>query len=182
MATTLPIQLNVPADLYARIQEAAARSERPVEMVLVESLALLFNAPSVDWDHLAATLDALSDAQLWALVHRRAAWMAAGRLHDLTAQGKQEDLSDAEQDDLAALVDEVDRMTLLRSQALRILQQRGHNIHDYLQLGPRWPTSRRRSGRRWSSGHMDAVNTARPGRPLRLILGPSSNQRCGMVR
>jgi hypothetical protein len=134
MASTLPIQLNLPADLYARIAEVAARVERPVEAVLIDSLALLFNAPIVDWEHLATTLDTLSDAELWALVYRRAAWIAAGRLHDLTTRGKQGPLSDEEQDELAALVDESDRLTLLRSHVLLILQQRGHNIRNHLQL------------------------------------------------
>lgn len=130
MSATLPVQLNLPADLYERIREAATRSGRPVEAVLIESLALLFDTPSIDWDHLTATLETLSDAQLWALVYRRLAWTAGGRLRDLTARGKQAPLSDEEQAELAALIDEADRMTLLRSQALFILQQRGHKVQD----------------------------------------------------
>lgn len=135
MAATLPIQLNLPADLYARIQDVAVRSEQPIEVVLIDSLALLFGAPSVDWDHLAATLETLSDAQLWALVYRRVAWAAAERLRELTARGKQAPLSNEEQNELAALIDEADRMMLLRSHALLVLQQRGHNVRDQLQLG-----------------------------------------------
>jgi hypothetical protein len=135
MTTTHPVQLNLPADLYERIQEAAARSDRPVESVLVESLTLLFDAPSVDWDHLTAALETLTDAQLWALVYRRVAWTAGGRLRDLTARGKRAPLPNGEQAELAALIDEADRMTLLRSQALLILQRRGHEVQDQLQLG-----------------------------------------------
>lgn len=135
MATTLPIQLNLPADLYARIQEVAARTEQPVEAVLVDSLALLFSMPPVNWEHLEATLETLSDAELWALVYRRVAWTAAERLRDLTARGRQTRLSGEEQDELTALIDEADRMMLLRSRALVILQQRGHNVRDYLHLG-----------------------------------------------
>lgn len=122
-------------DLYERIQEAATRSDQPVESVLIESLALLFGAPSVDWEHLLATLEALPDAQLWALVYRRVAWTAGGRLRELTARGKKAPLSGEEQAELAALIDEADRMMLIRSQALLILQQRGHNVQDQLQLG-----------------------------------------------
>lgn len=135
MATNSPLHLNLPPDLYDRIQDVAARSERPVESVIVDSLALLFNVPTADWAQLAATLDTLGEAQLWAVAHRRTAWTAAERLRELTARGKQAELSQAEQDELAALVDEADRMMLLRSEALRILQQRGHNIYDYLQRG-----------------------------------------------
>ena len=132
MAATLSIHLNVPADLYARIQEAATRSDQPVEAVLVESIGLLFGAPSIDWDHLATTLETLTDEQLWALVYRRMAWVAAGRLRDLTGRGRQAPLSEEEQVELDALIDEADRMTLLRSHALLMLQQRGHNVQDRL--------------------------------------------------
>lgn len=44
MAATHPMYLNLPADLYARIEEAAARGNQPIEAVLLESLALLFGA------------------------------------------------------------------------------------------------------------------------------------------
>lgn len=135
MAATLPIHLNLPTDLYARIEEVATRSDQPIEAVLLESLALLFGAASIDWDHLAATLETLTDAQLWALLYRRLAWVSAGRLHDLTARGRRTPLSDEEQAELAALIDEADRMTLLRSHALLMLQQRGHNVRDQLQRG-----------------------------------------------
>jgi len=75
-------------------------------------------APSVDWDHPAATLEALPDAQLWVLLNRRLAWPASDRLHELRARGKGAPLSDEEQVELAALIDEADRMTRLRSRAL----------------------------------------------------------------
>ncbi len=135
MAASRPIELNIPTDLYERIQEAAARSDRPVESVLVESLALLFGTPPVDWDHLSAALETLPDAQLWALAYRRVTWIAGGRLRELTARGKQAPLSDEEQAELAMLLDEADRMMLLRSQALLVLQQCGHNVQGQLQLG-----------------------------------------------
>lgn len=135
MAATLPIQLNLPDDLYARIQEAAADSDRPVETVLVESLALLFGTSPVNWDHPAETLETLTDAQLWALVYRRIAWTAGARLRELTARGKQTSLSEQEQAELATLIDEADRLMLLRSRALLVLHQRGHSVEDQLQPG-----------------------------------------------
>lgn len=135
MAGTLPIRLDLPAELFARIQEAADRSDRPIESVLVESLALLFGVPPTDWDQIMETLESLTDAQLWALVYRRMAWISGARLRELTARGKHALLSDEEQAELAALIDEADRMTLLRSHAFLALQQRGYRIQDQLQLG-----------------------------------------------
>lgn len=135
MSTTPRIPLDLPADLYARIREAAARSDRPVESVLVKSLDLLFSGPSIDGDHLATIVDTLSDAQLWAIVHRRVTWSGSARLRELTVRGKETPLSDEEQAELVALIEDADRITLHRSQALLMLQQRGFRIHDPLPRG-----------------------------------------------
>ena len=136
MAATLPIRLDLPADLYARIQEeAATRGDQSLEAVLIEGLALLFGAPSVDWDHIATTLETMTDVQLWALVYRRLAGTAAGRLRDLTARARHGPLSELEQAEIAGLIDEVDRITLLRSHALLELQRRGHNVKAQLRHG-----------------------------------------------
>lgn len=135
MDMTQPLSLHLPAALYERIRDAATRSDRPVESVLVESLALLFGEPAANWDQLAATLETLSDAQLWALVYRRQSWIAGGRLRDLSAQGRQASLLPDEQVELDTLIDEADRAMLVRSRALLVLQQRGHQVQDQFQLG-----------------------------------------------
>jgi len=67
MTTKHAISVELPADLYKRIQEVAERSERSVETVLLESLAVLFGAsqPSPE------TLEIYSDEQLWGVVYQR---------------------------------------------------------------------------------------------------------------
>jgi hypothetical protein len=135
MAVHPRIYLELSPDLYARIQEVAARSGRPIEAVLVETLDLLFGATPPDWDRLAATIDALPDAQLWAVAHRRLPWVTSLRLRELTAQGQHGSLSDDERAELATLIDEADRLTVLRSRALLVLQRRGHNVQDQMQRG-----------------------------------------------
>jgi hypothetical protein len=121
--------------ISTRIQEAATRNDQPIESVLVDSLSLLFGAPQVDWDHLATTLDTLTDAQLWALVYRRIAWTAGTQLRELTARGKLDTLTDEEKADLARLIDDYDRVTLLRSHTLLLLRRWGHNVQDQLERG-----------------------------------------------
>ena len=135
MAGTHSIQVELPADLFEQIREAAARSDQPVESVLIDSLALLFGAPRADWDQLMETLETLPDAQLWALIYRRMTWPEGMRLRELTERGQQAPLSDDEQAEVAALIDEADRLTLLRSRALVVLRQRGHDIRKHLKLG-----------------------------------------------
>ncbi|MGH2410281.1 MAG: hypothetical protein ACRDGS_07940, partial [Chloroflexota bacterium] len=129
------LHVELPAELFERIREAAARGDQPLESVLVDTLALLFGAPQADWEQRTAALDTLPDAQLWAVVYRRVAWPEGARLRELTARGQQAALSDEEQAELAALIDETDRLTVLRSRALLVLRQRGHDIRKQLKLG-----------------------------------------------
>src|SRR5260370_22522442 len=112
MAATHSIRVDLPAELYQQGREAAARSDQSVETVLVGSLALLFGDPPGGWDQLEATLESLPDEQLWALVYRRLAWPEGAQLRELTAQGKQAPLTEAEQADLDTLIDEADRYAL----------------------------------------------------------------------
>lgn len=135
MAATLPIHLDLPAELYARIEEAAARGNQPIESILVESLTLLFGTMPASPDHLREMLETLTDTQLWALVYRQSVWSAHNRLQELRERARATPLSDVEQAELAALIDEADRQMLLRSQALYLLQQRGHRVRDLIQRG-----------------------------------------------
>jgi len=135
MAGTHSLQVELPADLFEQIREAAARSDQPMELVLVDTLAMLFGAPQADWEQRTAALETLPDAQVWAVVYRRLAWPDGVRLRELTARGRNAVLSDEEQAELAALIDEADHLTVLRSRALLVLRRRGHDIRKHLKLG-----------------------------------------------
>lgn len=132
---THSISVELPSELFDRLHEAATRSDRPLEAVLVESLALLFGTPPADRAALSEALETLPDAKLWALVYSRLAWPQGARLRELAANGRQAPLSGVEQAELTALIDEADDLSLLRSRALLVLQRRGHNIREQLQLG-----------------------------------------------
>jgi hypothetical protein len=135
MAATHSIRVDLPDDLYRQVREAAARSDQPVEAVLLGSLELLFGDPPGGWDQLEASLESLPDEQLWALVYRRMAWPDGARLRELTARGQRAPLAEAEQAELASLIDESDRYALLRSRALLLLKGRGHDVEARLKLG-----------------------------------------------
>jgi hypothetical protein len=70
---------------------------------------------------------------LWAVVYKRLAWPQAQRLHELSAQTKQERLTANEQHELDHLLALNDRAMLLRSEALRLLKNRGHDIAAYVE-------------------------------------------------
>ena len=131
------ITLALPDDLYERVHQVAAQTQRPVERVVLESLRLLFVPPPSAAD-LAASLAALSgyaDAQLWAVVYQRLAWPQSQRLHELSAKQKFERLTEDEQHELADLLGANDRAMLLRSEALGLLKNRGYDIEAYLKRG-----------------------------------------------
>jgi len=131
------ITLDLPDDLYEQVHRVAAQSQRPVERVLIESLRLLFVPPPSPTD-LATCLAALpsySDAQLWAVVYQRLAWPQSQRLHELSAKNKLERLTEDEQRELEDLLSSNDHAMLLRSEALRLLKNRGYDIETYLKRG-----------------------------------------------
>jgi hypothetical protein len=126
------VVVNLTPELYERIHHTAEHTNRSLESVLIESLALLFGDLDADVDSLLSTLDSLSNDQLWAIIQRRLAWPQRMELQDLTAKSKAGALSPIEQSKLEDLLDQVDRYTLLRSQALLLLKQRGQKVEPYL--------------------------------------------------
>ncbi|NDJ78369.1 MAG: hypothetical protein GYB65_19135 [Chloroflexi bacterium] len=135
MVSTQSISVNVSEELYERIRDIAERNDRSVEAVLRESLEVMFGAESEETANQTARLQDYRDDQLWAVVYQRMAWPQRERLRELVARGKQGDLTAAEQTELETLLDRADHYTLLRSQALHLLKQRGHDIDRYLKLG-----------------------------------------------
>jgi len=127
-----PVTLELPEALYERVRQIAENSNRSLETVLMDSLALLFGD---DIELPPEMLKTLSDEQLWAIVHRRFAWPLDTRLRELTDLGQRGALSQDEETEMTQLVDAVDRYVLLRSQVLLLLKQRGHDVEHHLKLG-----------------------------------------------
>lgn len=113
---------------FSRAQQIAAATNRSVEAVLIDGLALLFGGlpeTVIDLDDLRR----YSDEQLWAVVHSRLAWPQETRLRELVDSGKRGLLSDDEKAEIERLIDLVDRAMLL------LLKQRGREVEKQLKLG-----------------------------------------------
>ena len=133
------ITLDLPDELYERIQEEAEASQRPVEMVALETLGTVFQQSldknGGDLGELLTEMQDYSDSQLWAIVRRRLSWMQSLRLRELSVKSKQGTLTEEEGEELNELLNLVDRQMLLRSEALLRLKQRGQDVESYLKLG-----------------------------------------------
>jgi hypothetical protein len=75
-----------------------------------------------------------TDDELWSVVDQRLTQEQDTRLRRLIALGKQGQLTADEQSEMEQLIDLVDHQMLLRSEALLLLQQRGHDIRQMLDL------------------------------------------------
>lgn len=121
------IELHIPLEIYKRASQIAHDSNRSIESVLLDGLALLFGAlpdSGISPDELSA----YTDEQLWAIVHQRLAWPQDTRLRELIALGKQGQLTEDEKVEMERLIDLVDYQMVLRSEALLLLKQRGHDV------------------------------------------------------
>ena len=128
------VKLQIPPAIYQRARQIASESNRSPESVLLDGLALLFgDLPDTSLEPDA--LKSFSDEQLWAVVHQRLAWPQDTRLRELIALGKQGQLSEAEETEMERLMGLVDHQMLLRSEALLLLKQRGHDVETKLKLG-----------------------------------------------
>ena len=129
-----PIQLELPHKVLERAAKIADDSERTVESVLVDGLSLLFGDLS-DGKVSLETLEDFADEQLWAVVHQRLAWPQDTRLRELAALGDHGKITADELAEMDNLIAMVDQQMLLRSEALLLLKQRGHEIGKYLKVG-----------------------------------------------
>lgn len=127
-----PVALHLPDKLYDRIRATAERHNRSLESVMVDSLALIFDTTS----HISPeNLEEATDEELWAIVQRPLAFPVDIRLRELTALSKLGQLSPAQQEELDRLADHFDEYILLRSRALVVLKQRGHDVEQRLKAG-----------------------------------------------
>ena len=125
------VELQIPLDIYERARQIATDSNRSVESVLVDGLSLLFGTSS-DSSLPLEKLKNYSDEELWAVVNQRLVLPQDTRLRQLIELGKQGQLSIDEKSEMERLIDVVDHQMLLRSEALLLLKQRGHDIEQFL--------------------------------------------------
>jgi hypothetical protein len=127
------VELHIPPEIYARAEQLALESNRSVEAVLVDGLALLFGV--LPDRHIAPNdLKDYPDEQLWAIVYQRLVWFQDTRLRELIALGKQGKITTDEKEEMEHLIDLVDHQMVLRSEALLLLKQRGYDVEMQLKL------------------------------------------------
>ena len=131
------ITLSIPEALYERIQEEADGAHQPFASIMVDRLGLLFNRidEATYVNKALEALDTFKDYELWAIVSRRLSTADSDYLQQLGSEEKRATLTPTEQTQMDHLLAKVNRDMLLRSKALMLLKERGHDITSYVKTG-----------------------------------------------
>ncbi|MYD10760.1 MAG: hypothetical protein F4X02_12050 [Chloroflexi bacterium] len=125
------VELEITLEIEDHVRAIAEGENCSIESILQEGLALLFGGDSLV-EHQLDRLNGCTDEQLWALIHQRLTRAQDERMRELLDRGSKGTLTEQEHAELKYIVDLVDRQMLLRSRALALLQERGHDIDHYL--------------------------------------------------
>ena len=130
MSTGHAITIDLPPELYVRIQQMAANGQTSIEQAILDMLTA--GASPTDLETQLSLLDLFSTEQLWALVYQRFDSQDERRMAALIERAKGAKLPASEQAELDKLLDIADYLVLLRSKALATLKERGQDVDSYL--------------------------------------------------
>lgn len=129
---TQTISVELPEEIYQRLQAMAAVTHRPLTEVLAQTIR--GNLPLTPADlpaaqqGLVAALDALSDDVLWVTARESLPASDWRRHRHLLRRVEADTLTPAERRELVTLREVTDRFVTRRSVALALLKWRGHTI------------------------------------------------------
>jgi hypothetical protein len=133
------ITVELPDTVYAQIKQAAQRTGRPIDQVLVEALTVV--APVIDTapeslKSALAHLAYLNDAALWQASRATVPKEHRERLEELHLLQQRRPLTGAERSEEQALLQLYRETLLVRAQAAVLLRQRGYDVADPEQFAP----------------------------------------------
>lgn len=122
-------KINLPDDVVANFRAAAGAAHRSIEDLMIETLTAHQPAPPA----VETGMMGYTDEQLWRVVHQHLMPEQKKRLDELNAKNlSSKTLSPTEEPELRALTEAISRLMTRRTEALLLLQQRGHDIQSYM--------------------------------------------------
>ena len=131
--TTQAVTIHFPDSVYQRAQRTARALRKPLEKFLLDTVSFglpLFDGlpPEIADDMAALTL--LNDEALWRAGSRVLSPSKQEQLNLLLDKQGTEKLTVAERTMLDELLQEYERIVLIRAQAAVLLKQRGYDVSD----------------------------------------------------
>ena len=126
------ITLELPDELYLRLQQTANSTGQPFEKVILHAVSI-GSPPSwedvpADFQADLASLDRLDDDSLWMVAKAKKDNRDMHRYEELLEKNADSTMLASEKDELAALRHEADVFMLRKAQAASLLRWRGYTI------------------------------------------------------
>ena len=118
------VTLDLPRQIHQKAAQIAKATKRPIEQVVVEWIRPPVERAGSVQDAVLAGLEAMSTAQLTQVARSGAALEDTERLRELLSLQEQRELTEAERDEAARLVEQEDLITLRKAKAIYLLKQR----------------------------------------------------------
>ena len=118
------VTLDLPRQIYQKAAQIAKATKRPIEQVVVEWIRPPVERAGSVQDAVLAGLEAMSTAELTQVARSGAALEDTERLRELLSLQEQRELTEAERDEAARLVEQEDLITLRKAKAIYLLKQR----------------------------------------------------------
>ncbi|MDY0095555.1 MAG: hypothetical protein RBT80_22905 [Candidatus Vecturithrix sp.] len=142
MMNVQTITLHISNDVYRRIQRTAQLLKQPLETLLVNTvqtaLPLVDDLP-VETVADLTRLTLLNDAALWRKANATLPTEQQSQLTMYLEKKNSQPLTMTEQQALESLLEEHDRLVLIRSQAAVLLKQRGYDVSSPTSLRQPFP-------------------------------------------
>jgi plasmid stability protein len=124
------LTVTLPAGLYDELKHRAALTQRSIEDELVRTLgeALASSTGVTEIESTVASLAAMDDAALWRLADSRVTSEDSSRLEELADKRQRVGLDAVEMREAQNLVEQHDRVLVIRAEAAALLRQRGHDM------------------------------------------------------
>jgi hypothetical protein len=130
--STQDVTLPLPETLYLRLKQTAQATQQTITDVLLHAVRI-GSPPS--WEETpaafqadVAALDRLDDEALWRVARSCRTEADIARLQELLEKNSEEQLTEAEREELTQLRFEADRLMLRKAHAAALLRWRGHTI------------------------------------------------------
>jgi hypothetical protein len=124
--------ISIPDSLYEKARRVAKQTSQRVEEVIRLGLERAFEEPLADLpieerDELRA-LAYLTDDALWTIARERLPRAVQERMSILMTRNTRGTITDSEHDELTALVERGNKLTLRKAQAMKYLITRGYSV------------------------------------------------------
>ncbi|HEU5198940.1 MAG TPA: hypothetical protein VFU32_04845 [Ktedonobacterales bacterium] len=125
------LTLNIPDDLYSRLEKRAAAAHRTVEAEVLDVVAgaVADEELPADVAEALAALAVADDKTLWQSARSRLSQDVSDEIEELHFKRQREGLTDDEKYRLAGLMRQYERVLAIRAEAMGLLTERGYDVH-----------------------------------------------------